>query len=78
MLKMNSNKFISSTPLSQAERILVSQLRVITNAGSGREKRTYSRTNSSVAWKYFGALHQQQANASQPSVEIDAKRMYCK
>ncbi len=72
------NTFVTTNAISRAEKVTISKLKVVTNAGSSRGKRTYSRTNSSIAWKYFGALYAELADSRQPSTEIDADRMYCR
>ena len=78
MPKVKNNKFVSSATLSRTERAIISQLEIVTHFGRGKGKRAYSRTNTSVVWKYFGALHQLRENVNQSSLDVgEDKRMYC-
>ena len=71
------NKLVSNCPLNRIERITVSQLRVLTGTIGNETKKRSSR---SIAWQYFGTLHQvhQENNNQNQLIEVDITRVYCK
>ena len=70
----NVNKNVSTGAVSRAERVLISELLVVSESPAS------SRSNASFVWKYFGALHQHQASdcASGASSLVDNDRLYCR
>jgi len=76
------NKNVSTSAVSRAEKVVISQLRVINE--SNCPKVTGKRSNSSSVWQYYGALHQQivqtpsSLDSAESTVMIDDGRLYCR
>ena len=81
------NKNVSTSAVSRAEKVVISQLRVI-NESNG-PKVPGKRSNSSSVWQYYGALHHQTVQTSssdlqtsshlaESAVMIDDGRLFCR
>jgi hypothetical protein len=73
MANRNVNKNVSTSALSRAERAQISELEVIVELDP---KKTSNRTNKSIVWRYFGALHQLSPDGK--TNVLDSDRVYCR
>ena len=73
MANRNVNKNVSTSALSRAERAQISELEVIVELDP---KKTGTRINKSIVWRYFEALHQSSADGK--TIVLDSDRLYCR
>ena len=73
MANRTINKNVSTSALSRAERAQISELLVVSELDA---KTGGSRTNKSIVWRYFGALHKSSADGK--TVVLDNDRLYCR
>ena len=73
MANRNVNKNVSTSALSRAERAQISELEVIVELDP---KKTGTRINKSIVWRYFGALHQSSADGK--TIVLDSDRLNCR
>lgn len=67
------NKNVSTSALSRADRAQISELEVVLDVAC---KKSGSRTNKSVVWQYFGALHITSEDGG--TTLLDDERLYCR
>ena len=73
MANRSINENVSTSALSRAERAQISELLVVSELDA---KTGGSRTNKSIVWRYFGALHKSSADGE--TVVLDNDRLYCR
>ena len=70
------NKNVSTSAVSRAEKVIISELVVINEADA--PKKPGVRCNSSFVWQCYGALHRKSTVGNSDLALVDNDRLYCR